>query len=59
MAQPPVETSPPDPVVSPRLFLKYFTKSTNSPASGGAPQDFSPPKTAGPPPDGAADSTGP
>src|SRR5271157_5705040 len=45
-AQPPVESSPPDAVVAPQLFLKYFTKSTNSAAPVSAPLDFNPPKAA-------------
>jgi hypothetical protein len=59
MAQPPVESAPPDAVVSPQMFLKYFTKSTNSPAPAVTPLDFTPPKAAGPPPGRATDSTGP
>jgi hypothetical protein len=57
VAQPPVESSPPDAVVSPQMLLKYFTPSTNSTAA--APLDFTPPKAAGAPPSRATYETGP
>jgi hypothetical protein len=59
MAQPPVESSPPDAVVSPQMLLKYFTKSTNSTAPAAAPLDFTPPKAAETPPGRATYETGP
>jgi hypothetical protein len=59
MAQPPVESSPPDAVVSPQMLLKYFTKSTNSAVPVAAPLDFTPPKAAGAPPSRATYETGP
>jgi hypothetical protein len=59
MAQPPVESSPPEAVVSPQMLLKYFTKSTNGAASTAAPLDFTPSKAAGAPPSRATYETGP
>jgi hypothetical protein len=58
LAQPPVDSSPPDTVVSPQMLLKFFSKSTNTAPSGGAPVDFNPPKTAGPLPAAINDSSG-
>jgi hypothetical protein len=58
-AQPPVESSPPEPVVSPQMLLKYFTKSTNSMAPAASPIDFNPPKSVEAPPSRATYETSP
>ena len=59
IAQPLLEPSSPDGGVSPQMFLKYFNKSTNSPASVVAPLEFTPPKSLGQAPSRAGYSTGP
>ncbi len=55
----PVESIPPDGVVSPQMFLKYFTKPANSAAAAAGPLDFTPPKIAPPNSSSATYSTGP
>ena len=56
---PPVETAPPEVVISPQMLLKYFAKPTNSVASGDAPLEFTPPKPVEGPPSRATYETGP
>jgi len=62
----PVQTEPlgtpptADPLISPQMLLKYFSHTTNGPASGVvAPMDFTPPASARPVSGSATYSTGP
>ncbi|MGP8201484.1 MAG: hypothetical protein ACLQU4_18495 [Limisphaerales bacterium] len=56
---PPVETAPPEVVISPQMLLKYFAKPTNSVAPADAPPEFTPPKPVEGLPGRATYETGP